>query len=234
LAGASKDKFDDFQDMHQFFDELDDEQRARLSKITVVRELTVDEIVARATDPVDGIYLILEGALRLESYSDDGEQFLVGMLQEGDVFGLMSVIDGKPSQHFVLPAKPTRALFVPASKFRRFVFDDLRLSRMVAEMLCQRLRMSLVLIDRFGLGSRAHRVVHCLISLAEYYSSRPRDDAQVDLAVNQYDLASMLAVSRQSVNRELKELERLGLIETRYSSIKIVDLKGLKALPKGH
>jgi DNA-binding GntR family transcriptional regulator len=52
----------------------------------------------------------------------------------------------------------------------------------------------------------------------------------VVLRISQSDLAAMLSVSRQTVNKELRLLEQRGLLQAAYGRLTIVDLAGLLRL----
>ena len=50
------------------------------------------------------------------------------------------------------------------------------------------------------------------------------------LRISQSDLAAMLSVSRQTINKELRLLEQRGLLQAAYGRLTIVDLAGLLRL----
>jgi DeoR/GlpR family transcriptional regulator of sugar metabolism len=52
----------------------------------------------------------------------------------------------------------------------------------------------------------------------------------VVLRISQSDLAAMLSVSRQTINKELRLLEQRGLLQAAYGRLTIVDLAGLLRL----
>jgi len=47
------------------------------------------------------------------------------------------------------------------------------------------------------------------------------------LRISQSDLAAMLSVSRQTINKELRLLEQRGLLQAAYGRLTLVDLAGL-------
>jgi CRP-like cAMP-binding protein len=220
----------EFSDTHNFLDSMSDEQKARLIAISSVRDFRQQKHIARLGDPVDGIYFIVKGGLRLESHSEDGERFLVGDLLAGDVFGFVAVLDGKPSVHDARTVGETAAVFVNGTQFRKFVYSDPDLTRRTIEIMCQRLRMALAMVERFAPGSQTSRVVRCLVASVDQLGFRPLRVHQTRISINQFDLAAMLSISRQSVHRVLKDLEETGIISVGYGVIDVHDLGRLRAL----
>ncbi|MEL6967535.1 MAG: Crp/Fnr family transcriptional regulator [Pseudomonadota bacterium] len=222
--------FTDFQDTHQIIGRLADRHKEALSNAAVVRRFDNRQAVVPLGDPVDGVHFIVDGAMRLESLTESGDRLLVGDLLAGDVFGLLSVLDREPSIHHASALGDTTSVFVPADRFRAIVYADHDLMREVIEIMCQRLRMSLVMVTRFAPGSQTSRVVRCLVAIADQLGFSAPVENHATVTINQYDIAAMLSVSRQSVNRVLKELVEQGLIDVRYNQIEVLDLRRLREL----
>ena len=53
------------------------------------------------------------------------------------------------------------------------------------------------------------------------------------IALRQEDIAAMIGVSRQTLNKALKAMEREGVIALEYARIRVVDAEGLRRLGKG-
>ncbi len=219
-----------FGDIHHIFTDLDQALLGRIEHAASVRLLSINECVARVSETVDGLYLIVEGGLRVHSLSEQGRQLLAGILGPGDIFGIISVMDDKPSLHFAEATGPSKIVFIPAAAFRTLVYSDPRLIEKVVKFLCQRGRLAFAINDRFGLTATPYRVARCLADISSYFADSDHLGSDLELAINQYELSSMLAISRQSVCRELKELERQDLVTVGYNRIRVKNLQRLHAL----
>ena len=71
---------------------------------------------------------------------------------------------------------------------------------------------------------------HLLLTLVEYHGRRKPNGYLIDMKREEEELAEMLGRSRQSVNREIRALEKAGLIETAYSQFLVRDVKALKEI----
>lgn len=222
--------FNSFRDTHQLLGQLSERQKEALAQAAVVRRFDARQVVATLGGPVDGVHFLIEGCMRLESLTESGERFLVGDLQSGDVFGLLAVLDGQPSVHHTVAHGDTLSVFIPAQRFRNVIFSDPDMMRETIKIMCQRLRMSLVMVTRFAPGSQSMRVVRCLVALADQSGHADKPGRHLYLNINQFDIAAMLSISRQSVNRVLKELEADGLIKIGYNQIEVLDLVQLREM----
>ncbi|WP_180898116.1 Crp/Fnr family transcriptional regulator [Martelella soudanensis] len=219
-----------FSDTHQFLGGMTSEQKEQLAALASVRKFANRQPIARLGAPVDGIYFIIRGSIRLENIVESGDRFLSGDLMAGDVFGFLSVLDGKRPSHHATSNGACTAIFVPAHQFREFIFSDLELTKAMLQFMCLRVRMSLISFNRFAPGSLTARVARCLLNYIDQLGFHPEKTNRKQIAINQYDIAAMLAVSRQSVHRVLKELEADGILEVGYNSIDIHDLPKLRSL----
>ncbi len=217
-------------DIHHLLANLDGGLLRRIEGIASARALAANEGVARANEAVDGLYLLVDGGLRVHSLSGEGKQHLAGILGPGDVFGIIPVMDDKPSLHYADTTAPTTVVFLPAAAFRALVYSSPRLTENVIKLLCQRGRLAFAINDRFGLTATPYRVARCLADISSYFAESEIVGLELELEINQYELSSMLAISRQSVSRELKELERQDLVTVGYNRIRVNDLERLHAL----
>ena len=101
--------------------------------------------------------------------------------------------------------------------------------RELGESLASKLRMTLIGLAEIAALPLVIRVARRLLMLAE--GSGTKDEITPrKLLIRQEQLASMLAVSRQTVNQALKDLEGRGCIRLSYGEIEIVDVMRLKTV----
>jgi signal transduction histidine kinase len=86
--------------------------RANLSGIQVC-DLADGQVVFEAGDPPDGLYLVLRGAVRITAAVKGDRQYTLGILQAGDFFGEMAVIEVAPRSARVSAMLPARVAHIP-------------------------------------------------------------------------------------------------------------------------
>jgi CRP/FNR family transcriptional regulator, cyclic AMP receptor protein len=69
-----------------------------------------------------------------------------------------------------------------------------------------------------------------LLRLADRHGRRTKDGILIDLRLSQEDLAVMIGVGRQTINRLLKSLEQDNIATIRYASITIRNVGALERL----
>ena len=218
-----------FEDKHNLFSGLTQQERHGLEQVAIVKQLEARQEIARVSKKIDGLYLLIDGAIRVESLSNEGKYFSVGTLPPGDVHGLISVLDEQPSPHFAWAMTKTTTVVIPAQAVRDLVYRNTDVNASVIQCLCKRGRMSFAINDRFALANSSQRVAQGLLAIANgKYSLDASANSEGEIKINQQELSSMLGLSRMSVNRTLKDLERRCLLTLGYKRIRINDLAALR------
>ena len=234
MKSSLSELLDQYGDVHELFTDLDHGTRKQLESIAKAETLSDGQEIGVVGSLVPGLYLIVEGTVRVNSLSVDGAQFYVGALTSGELHGLVSVMDKKPCLHFVRVVDSATVVFIPAVSFRGLVYSNQTLLEKVIDLLCDRVRFLSAVSDRFALTKPLDRVAQCLADISDgYFSTSENRLVEAELEINQYDLSSMLALSRQSVNRSLKDLEAKDLITVGYNRIHLNNLPELRRF-SGH
>lgn len=167
-------------------------------------------------DPPDGLWAVAEGEVRLMSYPAVGVEAVSMILGPGAWFGELSVIDGGPRPHDAIVVKPARLLHVALAAVEQVAEVQPLLFRDLGVLICTRQRSALSFLAQSLAQPLAVRLARTLAGAA-------RASGGAELQVRQEDLAAMIGVSRQTINKQLKILEGEGTIMIAYGRIVILD-----------
>lgn len=78
----------------QLFQQLDDDERGVLAQQMQERSLTTGEVLFRAGDPGDSMFIVQSGAVELFVKDTAGQKIVLHTAQTGDFFGELSLLDG--------------------------------------------------------------------------------------------------------------------------------------------
>jgi CRP-like cAMP-binding protein len=73
-------------------------------------------------------------------------------------------------------------------------------------------------------------LAHELLRLADRHGKRTKNGVVIEMRLSQEDLAVMIGVGRQTINRLLKSLEQDGIVTTSYTSLTIQNVEALERL----
>lgn len=191
------------------------------SRVRRVRDRTL--IHARGDTP-DGMFSVISGCVRACLSSGGGREALLAVMEPGAWFGESSLFDGLPRAYDAVAQGDCELLFVPRSGMESLLERRPQVYRNIVRLLCQRIRLSLILLETNALLPLEGRLAQRLLLLSGM------EDGQVnpDVRLSQEDLSQMLGMTRQSISRVLKLWEKEGIIERHYRGVRILDFPALR------
>lgn len=190
-----------------------------------VQRLDAGQRLFRRGDPPSGLYAVVEGAMRIGAVSAQGKEALLTLIEAPYWFGEVSLFDGQPRTHDAFAEGASTLLLVPQAALLALLERQPQYWRDFALLMSQKLRLAFIALEQMSLLPAAPRLARRLLMIAENYGEgEPR--RVIHLAQEQ--LALMLAISRQTTNQILKELQARGIVRLSYGEIEILDLPRLR------
>lgn len=205
---------------------LNPELVAEISRAAISRTYKKGEMVYQKGDPAGALFVLVSGRAVQEAYTEDGKELRLRSLGAGDVFGEIGVLDFGSRQESARATENSELLRIDRQRFMVILQGSQELCFRVFAMLCGQVRGATEDLEDIVFYSLHSRLARRLVMLSREL------DAQDGLAIriSQSDLAGMLGVNRQAVNKHLRELEKDGFIELGRQRVEIRDLTGLSTL----
>ena len=196
-----------------------------LLEMAQVQRLDAGQRLFRRGDPPSGLYAVVDGAMRIGAVSASGKEALLTLIEAPYWFGEVSLFDGQPRTHDAFAEGASTLLLVPQAALLALLERQPQYWRDFALLMSQKLRLAFIALEQMSLLPAAPRLARRLLMIAENYGEgEPR--RVIHLAQEQ--LALMLAISRQTTNQILKELQAQGIVRLTYGEIEILDLARLR------
>lgn len=180
-------------------------------------------------DAGDGLHCVVDGALAATATQRDGRETMLARIEPPLWIGEMSVVDDEPRSHDVWADGPATVLHVPQDALRAYLADHPEHWRGLAVLLARRLRGAFASLDEMAAMPAVVRVARRLVDLSDACGELAHTGRRV-VRVPQDRLAAMLALSRQTVNRALKQLEAEGSVRLTRGGTELVDVDRLRGL----
>lgn len=173
--------------------------------------------------PLEHLVVVAGGALEVAMTSPEGKRHVIGRFGPGHVFGLIPVLDGLPSIHDATARGPGDLVLLPRDSLMAAMQQFPALSNQVVRLLCSRARRIFDTLAAQSLMSQPVRVARVLVDQLHGRGTSV-------LRLPQADLADMLGITRQSLNVELRRMERAGIVALGRSRIEVLDRSALNRM----
>ena len=170
-------------------------------------------------------FFVLEGSVKVTRLSKDGREVILAMLNEGDFFGEMSLLDGESRSANVIALEKTKVLTLDRNDFITVVNDYPQIAVQLLKELARRLRKSDRQIASLSLSDAEKRIALCIIRFADEQGVIQNGKVSIPKTPIQQDIANMAGTSRETVSRALGLLEKEDLIERNGRELIILDYK---------
>lgn len=186
-----------------------------------------DSLFLKGSMP-DALFGVVQGTLRVSVTGASGREAVIAVLQPGHWFGEVSLLVGQERVYDTYAIEPTEMAVVSAQDFHRLVASSFEIHMAFTRLVCLRLRQALRWIDDAILSPLPVRLAQRLGVLSQMSQEGGGDPTEI--TISQDDLAMMLGVSRQSVNRQLKLWEDAGLLRLEYKRTVLLNLPELRRM----
>jgi len=176
------------------------------------------------------VIAIVSGSLQISGVNSAGAKFVLSILGAGEIVGLVRLLDGFELVYDYHAHEDTLLLHIPAARLRGLLDAHPALWKSVALLALARQQDSIATLQRRSFRSIKQNFAEALLRLAHTGGRPAGPGTSVTLRVSQTDLAAMAAVSRQTVNKHVQHLAKLGILQTAYGELTILDLPALQAL----
>ena len=189
---------------------LDDMTSQSLAYSMAAKSLKPREFVIKQGDNQNDLFFLLNGQLQVFDTNAEGRDVGLSLIDEGQFFGELAVIDNKPRSASVMAIAPSVVLSLPCSVARDFFFNNPKGSQRMMVWLAARLRQASNHQALVASGSAKARILAVLKDLAV---EQPDGSLRVEQLPTQQQIAVMANLARETVARSLAQLKAEGFID---------------------
>ncbi len=215
---------------HFLLSALSDEDLEKLARYSQVQHVEPGTVIFNKNDAGDSMMVIIEGKVMIGSTSIAGKELVLNIIGEGEVLGEIAFVDGEARTADARALEATTYLVLERRYFQPLLDGQPKLAAQLLGVLCQRLRNTTDQMEDTAFYELKTRLARKLLAFAEHYGDQSDAVGKIEIPVNQSELGAMLSATRESVNRQLRELANAELIELKQGVITIVDADGLDDL----
>ncbi|MGI9324233.1 MAG: Crp/Fnr family transcriptional regulator [Pseudomonadales bacterium] len=199
----------------------------RVADLCQTRRLAKGELLCRQGEPGNALYGIVSGQVRISANSADGQEFHLNVLGPGEVLGEIALLDGGERTASAAATVDSLVFALPRDTFAQLLKDEPQLSVHLLTLLCARIRWTSDIVEDVAFRSVPMRLARRVAILARLHGEQSPEG--MVLRLSQAELAQFLNVSRQVVNGNLQNWQRMDVIKVSRGKLIVRDFDGLEA-----
>ena len=207
-----------------FFDSLPDSALVFLGRRATHNQYLTGATIFWEGEISQGLYWLHSGTLKAVKYSTSGREQIIHLINEGQTFNEVGAFTTLPNPASVVALSPSQVWHIPGEAIQQLIQEDPGFAQLIIEVLAQRLRRSVALIEDLSLRPVINRLSRLILDEAD------GDTLFRPAWYTQDELAARLGTVADVVQRALRKLEADDLIQVDRQQILILNRDGLEKL----
>ena len=187
-------------------------------------------VLFRKGDPGSNMMVVVRGRVKVCSHSEDGKELVLNLINPGEVFGEIALLDGADRTADAVTDGECVLVVLERRDFVPFLRTHPEACMKLCEALCQKLRQTSELLEHSLFLEGPSRLAKRLVHLAEVFGKPVSDGIRIDIHLSQQQLGNMVGMSRESMNKHLRQWREEDLIRVQDGHYVITDLEALQAV----
>jgi CRP/FNR family transcriptional regulator len=209
------------------FQNLDPEELELLCTNSYAKFYEKGEVIFFENDSVKKLYLLVNGKVKLSMLSAEGKEKVLTILQEGDIFGELSLFDEDPHPLTAEVMDDARLLIIPWNEMEKMIQNRPSLAIKIIEALSKKTRLLTSQVRELVFQDAAGRLASLLSRLAEDFGREIEAGTVIDLVLTHQEIANLIGSSRVTVTKLINRFIDDGVITIKKRKIIIIDFESL-------
>ena len=163
-------------------------------------------------DPAEGLYVLLEGYVKVVQTDAAGQEVVVQMAGPGEPLGLIALFADQPYPASARTMAPCRTLWIPGAVFREFLLQHPAVALRVLHLLAERLHEVHRRLLEVSVLRVERRLARVLVRLAGRLGRRTAEGIELALPLSREELAELCGTRLHTVSRLLNRWQRAGWV----------------------
>ena len=165
------------------------------------------------SQPVDALYLIEEGLVKLTRVNEAGGKIILSVRGPGQLVGEESLSDEAQAYHTEAVVLTSATVSrIPQKALLRELYTSVGLAGALVEHVLKGKFDLAEKVELLCLHDVEHRILHYLSQLAALLPAVPGEDGS-RIPITQLELADLIGATRETTSTTLNQLERRGLVK---------------------
>jgi CRP/FNR family cyclic AMP-dependent transcriptional regulator len=213
---------------HPLFGQLAPEELERLVAYMRLVRQPARTVLFRKGDPGTHMVVVVRGRVKVCTHSEDGKELVLNLINPGEVVGEIALLDGSDRTADAVTLTDSDLLILERRDFIPFLQRHPDSCMRLFAVLCERLRKTSELLEEALFLEGSSRLAKRLVHLAEVFGKPVPGGVMVDIPLSQQQLGNMVGMSRESMNKQLKQWRQDGLISIEEGRYVLTNLEALR------
>ncbi|MCD4714079.1 MAG: Crp/Fnr family transcriptional regulator [Clostridiales bacterium] len=205
----------------EMLEEFTDDENMAMHEMLKQVQFSKGSVVQLPNTPLEGLFFIREGKLRLFKIDDQGNNYTVGILSKNSFFGWSTHFSLGTESVGIEALEATMISGYDAEAFNKFLVEKPDLVTQILDLVSKGKVIQEEMLEAMSKMDLKTRLMYWLGQLALYHGSDVGNYVTINLKLTHEDLAHMIDASVDEIKSNLQILAKEGLIISGFMKISL-------------
>lgn len=202
--------FNDF----NLLEALSNEEKMQMSEMAGMYEKPRKEIIFFSGDSADKIYFLKKGEVKISKYSEDGKEMILSVLGPGEIFGETGVLGSASHGAVAEVMEDAIVCSLSIEQLNAMLVNNSAFNFSITKLIGLRYLKVQSRLESLVFKTAPERIRIFIKEMADEHGKKLVNGSEIEvkLKLKHEEIAKLTATTRQSVNSELNQLEKEGVI----------------------
>ena len=218
----------------EFFTKLSPPALQDLSSMQFPSSYAANVVLFSEKDPAQGLYIVLEGEVKLSINSSDGRRLSLSIARKGEILGLASALSGSPYDVTAETLFPAKVAHIARRDFLGFLARHPEAYQVVIEELSRNVTKACDQLRTVGLAATApEKLARLLLDWSDNGQTTECGGRRFRFSMTHEEIGEFIGASRETVTRTLSTFKTRRLVAFQGSMITIPNPSALASYARG-
>ncbi|RUM28337.1 MAG: Crp/Fnr family transcriptional regulator [Aquifex sp.] len=213
------------------FEDLSPQELKEVAKYIQVKNYMKGEYIFFEEEAEPGIFILVEGLVKLIKETSDGRSIIVRLVFPGEVFGWIEWGKSVPKfKYTAMAALPSTILYISNKDFINLAIKYPAIAIKLTCDATHNLLQTYEVLKSIASGKVEERIARLLLELAEKAGEKKDERIIIRLPLTRQDIAEMTGTTVETTIRVMSKWKKQGIINTERGYIEIIDKGALEKL----
>jgi len=194
-----------------------------------VRKFRKGQILIYEGDPVENIFLMTSGYVKVSNILPNGSQRTIIIYKSGDAFPLTSFLSGEGvARYFYECMTDTEVKVKPQAEFQEMIKGDLEIGEQLITYTYRISQQFIERIETLSAQSSRSKIISLLNYLAKRVGESDKEMITLKVPLTSQEVADMCGLTRETASLQIIKLKKEGVVSgRRHLSLDKAKLKKL-------
>ena len=194
------------------FSELDNEKINKLNSLVKQREFKNGELIYLEGEIGKNIYIIESGLVKLYRSNEEGNQYILRLLKEGNFFGELVLFKEEKLSSSAEAVGDCTICMLPKDELENLIKSSPELSYKLLSAITSRLNKTENKLQSLALEDAKEKTMRLLLELAKESGIKKENGILINLPLSRDGLANLIGTTQETLSRKLSALQQEGVI----------------------